>query len=88
MAAISQTTFSNAFLNENIAMSIRITLNFVPKWPFNNIPALVQIMAWRRPGDKQLSEPTMVSLMTHVCVSLGLNEFKLTGRFVIWQTYW
>ena len=26
-------------------------------------------MAWRRPGDKPLSEPMMVSLMTHICVT-------------------
>ena len=25
--------------------------------PINNILALVQVMAWRRPGDKPLSEP-------------------------------
>ena len=35
----------------------------------NNIPALVQIMAWRRPGDKPLSEPMMVNLLTHICVT-------------------
>ena len=35
----------------------------------NNIPALVQIMAWRRPGDKSISEPMMVSLPTHICVT-------------------
>ena len=35
----------------------------------NNIPALVQIMAWRRPGDKPLSEPMMVNLLTHICVA-------------------
>ena len=39
------------------------------KGPINNIPALVQIMAWRRPGDKRLSEPMMVSLLTHICVT-------------------
>ena len=33
------------------------------------IPALVQIMAWRRPGDKPLSEAMMVNLLTHICVS-------------------
>ena len=44
-------------------------LKFVPKGPINNIPAMVQIMAWRRPGDKPLSEPMMVSLPTHICVS-------------------
>ena len=26
-------------------------------------------MAWRRPGDKPLSEPTMVNSMTHICVT-------------------
>ena len=29
----------------------------------------VQIMAWRRPSDKPLSEPMMVSLLTHICVT-------------------
>ena len=33
------------------------------------MPALVQIMAWRRPGDKPLSEAMMVNLSTHICVS-------------------
>ena len=26
-------------------------------------------MAWRRPGDKPLSEPRMESLLTHICVT-------------------
>ena len=26
-------------------------------------------MAWRRPGDKPLSEPRMGSLLTHICVT-------------------
>ena len=30
---------------------------------------MVQIMAWRRPGDKPLSESMMVSLPTHTCVA-------------------
>ena len=46
-----------------------MSLKFVPKGPINNTPALVQIMAWRRPGDKPLSEPMMVSLPTHICVT-------------------
>ena len=32
---------------------------FVTKGPINNIPALVQIMAWCQLGDKALSEPIM-----------------------------
>ena len=61
--------FRIIFLNENISIPIKISLKFVPKGPFNNIPALVQIMAWRRPGDKPLSEPMMVRLSTHICVT-------------------
>ena len=38
------------FLNEKVWIPIEISLKFVPKDPINNIPAFVQIMAWRRPG--------------------------------------
>ena len=70
MAAISQTTLSIAFLvNENVRIAIEFLLKFVPKGPINNIPSLVQIMAWSRPGDKPLSETMMVSLMTQICVT-------------------
>ena len=57
------------FLNENTSISIDISLKFVPRGRINNIPALVQIMAWRRLCDKPLSEPMMVSLLTHICVT-------------------
>ena len=62
-------TFKRIFLNENVRILIKISLKFVPKGPINNIPALVQIMARRRSGDKPLSEPMMVSLLTHICVT-------------------
>ena len=61
--------FKCIFLNENVWFSISISLKFVPKGTINNIPALVQIMAWRRPGDKPLSEPMVVSLLTHICAT-------------------
>ena len=54
------------FLNENIWISIDISLKFVPKGLIDNMAALVQIMAWRRPGDKPLSEPMMFNLLTHI----------------------
>ena len=57
------------FLNENVCISIMISLKFVHRGPINNIPELVQIMAWCRPGDKPLSEPVVVSLLTHICVT-------------------
>ena len=61
--------FKCIFLNENVWILLKISLKFVPKGPINNIPSLVQIMAWRQPGDKSLSEPMMVSLLTHICVA-------------------
>ena len=61
--------FKCIFLNENELISSKISLKFVPRVQINNIPALVQIMAWRRPGDKPLSGPMMASLLTHICVT-------------------
>ena len=62
-------TFKRIFLNENIRISFKISLKFVPKGVINNIPALVLIMAWRRPGDKPSSEPMLVRSLTHICVT-------------------
>ena len=62
-------TFKCIFLNENICILLKMSLKFVPKSPINNIPALVQIMAWRWPGDKPLSEPMMVRSLMHICIT-------------------
>ena len=70
MDAISQTTLSDAFFsNENFKILIKISLKLVPNGPINSIPALVQMMAWRLSGDKPSSEPMMVSLSTHICIT-------------------
>ena len=61
--------FKWIFLNENVWLSINISLKFVPMSPINNISTLVQVMAWRRPGDKPLYEPMMDRLPTHICVT-------------------
>ena len=61
--------FKWLFLNENVWISIKISLKFVPQGPIDNIPALVQIMAWRLPGDKPLSGPMIVRLPMHICVT-------------------
>ena len=61
--------FKSIFLNENVRISIKISLKFVPKGPIDNNPTLFQIMAWHRSGDKPLSEPMIVSLLTHICVT-------------------
>ena len=62
-------TYKCIFLNENVGISIKISLKFVPKGPINNNPTLVWIMAWHQPGDKPLSETMMVILPTHICVT-------------------
>ena len=62
-------TFKRIFLDKNVKVSIRISLKFVLNGPIANIPAFVQIMAWRRSGDKPLSEPMMVKSPTHTCVT-------------------
>ena len=62
--------FKYIFLNENLEIFIKISLKFVPKGPINNILALVQIMAWRWPGDRPLSEPMMVNLLIHICITV------------------
>ena len=66
-------------MNENVRISIKISLKFVPKGPSNNNPALVQIMAWRRSGDEPLSEPMMVSVLTLTSVLMIHNGCNLDG---------
>ena len=58
------------FLNENVWISIKMSLKFVPIGPINNSPALIQIMTWHQSVDKPLSEPMMVNLLLeHICVT-------------------
>ena len=52
---IADNIFKYIFLNE----IVRISLKFVPKGPIDNKSALVQVMAWRRTGDKPLPEPML-----------------------------
>ena len=61
--------FTCNFFNENCCILIKFSLKYVRKGPIDNNPALVQIMTWRRSGDKPLSEPMMISLLTHICVT-------------------
>ena len=77
-------TFKRIFFNENAWMSIKISLTFVLKGPINNIPVLVQIMTWRRLGDKPLSEQMVVRLPTHICVTRPqwVNPSRLNDGFL------
>ena len=59
-AILADDIFEWIFLDENGRISIQISLKFVPKSPMGNKPVLVQVMAWRRTGDKSLPEPMMI----------------------------
>ena len=73
MAAVFQTTFSKAFSCE--WKYLNFDQNFtVSKCLIYQVSALVQLMAWHRPGDKPLSEPIMIRLPTNLCVSLSISE--------------
>ena len=63
--------FNVHFFNENAWIFIKMSMKFLPMCSINNIPTLVQIMAWRRQGDKPLSETITVSLLTHIYVSVS-----------------
>ena len=58
-AILTDDIFKHIFVNENFCILINISLKFVPRVQSNYIPAYVQIMAWRLPGDKPLSEPML-----------------------------
>ena len=79
-------TFKRIFLSENIRISIKNSLKFVPKGLINNIPALVLMMACRRPGDKPLSEPMMVRSLTHICITRPqwVNSSPSSAAYVHW----
>ena len=77
----AEDTFKRIFINENVRIFIKISLKFVSKGRINNNPALVQIMAWRRSGDKPLSEPMIVYWCIYV--SLCLNELNT----ISWITF-
>ena len=83
--------FKCIFLNENIWILLQISLKFVPEVRIKNIPALVQIMAWRRPSDKHYLNQWW---LVYWCIyaSLGLNELKYRkfvkpSKSFCWQQY-
>ena len=65
-------------MHENVQISIKFSLKFVPKSPINNIPALFQIMACRLVGAKPASELMMDSLLMHICIT-GPQRVKKGG---------
>ena len=59
------------FLNENDRIPIQISLKIVSSSPIDNKPALVQVMARRRTGDKPLRTPLDDSVHWRIYAALG-----------------
>ena len=56
---LTDNNFKCIFLNGNDKITIQISLKFVPRSPIDNRTELVQVMAWRRTGNKPLPEPIL-----------------------------
>ena len=75
----------SVFLNENVWISNKISLNFIPKRPINNIPTLVQIMTWHQPGNKPLSEPRLMYILIILWIrSVNCMTLTLPGKVNMW----
>ena len=69
--------FKWIFLNENVWIASKISLKFVPQGPINNIPALVQIMAWRQATRHYLVQWWLD--YRRIYASLGLNKLRCSA---------
>ena len=63
----------------------RVQLTIFQHWFRISDNCLVQSC---RPGDKPLSEPMMVSLPTHVYLSLSLNELTIEAHVTVVSMWW
>ena len=77
------------FVNEMFHVLIKISLKFVSRNPIDNKPALVQVMAWRRLGNKPLSGP-MLTQFTDAYMQHYGRWFKLdielqSHQFMTWS---
>ena len=80
--------FTCFFLNENVWISITISLKFVFKGTINDIPALFQIMAWHQPGDKPLSGAMVIILLMHICITWPQRVYQVFCKHAImWQKW-
>ena len=61
--------FTCILVNDKFCILIAAWLEFVPKIPINNIPALVQIMALRRQATGNYLNQCWPGLLTHICVT-------------------
>ena len=74
---IADDIFKHIFLNEDVRILIQILLKFVPMGSNDNKSASVQVMAWRRTGDKPWTEQTLTQFF--LCIYAAPGGDELTG---------
>ena len=90
---LADDTLKLIFLNENIRISIQISLKFVPNGPIDDKSALVQVMAWRRPGGKPFPEAMLTQFtdaylrhygeMSYVSMCVYINRLWYPTAFAL-----
>ena len=83
-ASFTGDIFRWKFVKENVLIQVKISLKFVPRDPIDNKSSLVQVMAWRRIGDKPLHEPmttqfndTYIDELTQYILQYGCNLLRI-----------
>ena len=79
-AILADNIFKCIFLTENDKIPIPISMKLVLRIPIDNKTALVQVMVWCRTGDKPLTEPMMVSLLMHICITRSQWVKQITSK--------
>ena len=78
-------SFKCIFLNENVWISLKMSLKFVPKFWINSIPPLGQIrLGTDQVTSHYLNQWWLVYWGTYV--SLSLNEFRKT-KYLLWNDW-
>ena len=86
--------FKCIFLNETLRILIKMSLNFVPKGPINNIPALVQILAFTDAYMRHSASMSKVVVAAHLVIlkfPSDNSERVIDGVMVnldLWQALW
>ena len=83
--------FKDVLFNEIVKGSINDSLKFVPKGPFDNIPAMVQIMAWRhhitQKLPKFLVQQDQREMIMSKTIKVGNNEYKILLQIIDYKMH-
>ena len=71
---------------KNVWISIKTSLKFASKVRIYNIPAMVQTMAWSRPGDKPLYE-LIIYWHTHIYIYIYICAIRPQWVNYLWPSF-